>query len=96
MTRIKQIIQSPVFAKQKKKLHKQQIKDLDIAVNHILSTPTAGDMKTGDLQGIQVYKFKSNNLQILLAYEVIEVTLFLYTFGSHENFYRDLKKYIQH
>jgi mRNA interferase RelE/StbE len=50
----------------------------------------------GDLQSIQVYKFKSNKQQILLAYEVINSTLYLYTFGSHENFYRELKKYMQH
>ena len=95
MTDIKEIIQSPVFAKQKKKLHKQQIKDLDKAVKCIVSTPAIGHMKVGDLQGIQVYKFKSNNQQILLAYEIIDSTLFLYTFGSHENFYRGLKKYLQ-
>ena len=96
MTDIQEIIQSPVFAKQKKKLHKQQIKNLDKAVKYILSAPTIGDMKVGDLQGIQVYKFKSNNRQILLAYEAIDSTLFLYTFGSHENFYRDLKKYLHY
>ncbi len=96
MTDIKEIIQSPVFAKQKKKLPKQQIKDLDKAVKHIFSIPTIGDMKVGDLQGIRVYKYKSNKQQMLLAYEIVESTLFLYTFGSHENFYRDLKKYLQH
>ena len=96
MTDIKEIIQSPVFAKQKKKLHKQQIKDLDKAIKHIFNVPTVGDMKAGDLQGIQVYKFKSGKQQILLAYELIDSILFLYTFGSHENFYRDLKNYLQH
>ena len=96
MTGIKGIIQSPLFARQKKKLHKQQIKDLDEAVKYIFNTPASGDMKVGDLQGIQVYKFKSIDQQILLAYEVIDSTLFLYTFGSHENFYRDLKKYLKH
>lgn len=96
MTDIKEIIQSPVFARQKKKLYKQQIKDLDEAIKYIFNTPVSGDMKVGDLQGIQVYKSKSSNQQILLAYEVIDSTLFLYTFGSHENFYRELKKYLQH
>ncbi|MBU1344454.1 MAG: type II toxin-antitoxin system RelE/ParE family toxin [Proteobacteria bacterium] len=96
MTDIKEIIQSPVFAKQKKKLRKQQIRNLDEAVKYIFNTPESGDMKVGDLQSIQVYKFKSSNQQILLAYEVIDSTLFLYTFGSHENFYRNLKKYLQH
>jgi len=96
MTDIKEIIQSPIFAKQKKKLHKQQIKDLDEAVKSVFNDPTLGNMKVGDLQGIQVYKFKSKKQQILLAYEVINSTVYLYTFGSHENFYRDLKKYLQH
>ena len=95
MTDIKEIIQSPIFAKQKKKLHKQQIKDLDEAVKSVFNDPTIGDMKVGDLQGVQVYKFKSKKQQILLAYEVIDSTLYLYTFGSHENFYRNLKKYLQ-
>jgi len=92
MTQIKEIIQSSIFAKQKKKLHKQQIKDLDKAVKTIFDDPTIGDMKVGDLGRVQVYKFKSQTQQILLAYEVIDSTLYLYSFGSHENFYRDLKK----
>ena len=93
MTDITEIVQAPIFARQKKKLHKQQTLDLDEAVRSILSNPTIGDMKVGDLQGIRVYKFRSRKQQILLAYEVIDFTLYLYTFGSHENFYRDLKRY---
>ena len=96
MTDIKEIIQAPIFAKQKKKLQKKQIKDLDNALKSICNDPTIGEMKVGDLEGIQIYKFKSNQQHILLAYEVINSTLYLYTFGSHENFYRDLKKYMQH
>lgn len=95
MTKITEIIQSPIFTKQKKKLHKQQIEDLDKAVTSIFNDPTTGDMKVGDLRGVQVYKYKSKNKQILLAYEVVDPTLFLYAFGSHENFYRDLKQYLQ-
>ena len=95
MTEIKEIIQSPIFAKQKKKLNKKQINDLDEAVKTVFNDPSIGDMKVGDLQGVQVFKFKSNRRHILLAYEVIESRLYLYTFGSHENFYRDLKKYLK-
>ena len=85
--------QAPIFARQKKKLHTQQIWALDKAVKSILKDPAIGDMKIGDLQGIRVYKFKSNKQQILLAYEMIDSTLYLYAFGSHENFYRDLKNW---
>jgi mRNA-degrading endonuclease RelE of RelBE toxin-antitoxin system len=96
MTGIADIIQSPVFAKQKKRLHKQQIKDLDEAVKSIISDPAIGGRKVGDLLGLQVYKFKSKKQRILLAYEVVDSTLYLYGFGSHENFYRNLKKYLQY
>ena len=96
MSSVKEIIQSPVFAKQKKKLLKNRVNDLDDAVRSIANDPTIGHMKTGDLQGIQVYKFKSNKQQMLLAYEMLGPRLYLYAFGSHENFYRNLKKYLQH
>ena len=96
MTDIKEIIQAAMFAKQKKRLHKQQIIVLDEAIKSVSNDPTIGDMKMGDLQGTRVYKFRAKKQQILSAYEVIESTLYLYTFGSHENFYRDLKKYLQH
>lgn len=95
MTHVHEIIQSPVFAKQKKKLQKRQIKDLDEAVTAIISDPGIGEMKVGDLQGIQVYKFKLPRQPVLLAYEVTGSPLYLYAFGSHENFYRDLKRYLQ-
>ena len=54
-------------------------------------------MKVGDWQGIQAlfYKFTSNEQRILLAYEVVGTSLYLYAFGSHENFYRHLKKYLR-
>lgn len=94
MSDLKEIIQSPVFAKQKKKLESCQRKDLDAAVRAIFDNPAAGKMKQGDLSGVQVYKYTSSSQQILLAYEVSGETLFLYAFGSHQNFYRDLKKYL--
>ncbi|MBW2605209.1 MAG: type II toxin-antitoxin system RelE/ParE family toxin [Deltaproteobacteria bacterium] len=94
MNQPNEIIQSPLFAKKKKRLHKNQIKDLDEAVRKIVQDPEIGNLKIGDLSGVRVYKFKSMNSVILLAYEVIESSIFLYTFGSHQNFYRELKKYI--
>ena len=94
MNQPNEIIQSPLFAKRKKRLHKNQIKDLDEAVSKIVQDPEIGNLKVGDLSGVRVYKFKSINSVILLAYEVIESSIFLYTFGSHQNFYRELRKYI--
>jgi len=89
-----EIIQSPLFARQKKRLPKNQIKDLDAAVRKIIQDPEIGNQKVGDLSGVRVHKFKSMGSVILLAYEVIESSIFLYTFGSHQNFYRALRKYV--
>ncbi len=91
---ISEIIQSPTFAKQKKKLKKKQIRKLDEAIKTIMANPDIGDLKKGDLQGIRVYKYKAGNNLILLAYEIEGSTLYLYSFGSHQNFYRKLSKYL--
>ncbi|MDO9265117.1 MAG: type II toxin-antitoxin system RelE/ParE family toxin [Desulfosalsimonadaceae bacterium] len=96
MGNISEIIQSPTFAKQKKKLKKNQIKKLDEAIKTIIANPDIGDLKKGDLQGIMAYKYKVGNNLILLAYEIESSTLYLYSFGSHQNFYRELSKYLHH
>ena len=93
---ISEIIQSPTFAKQKKKLKKSQINKLDEAVKTIMARPDIGDIKKGDLQGIRVYKYKVGTDLVLLAYEIDGSTLYLYSFGSHQNFYRKLSKYLHH
>lgn len=88
-----EIVQAPTFAKQIKKLHKNQKKDLDSAILLIIDNPKIGDVKKGDLAGVQVYKFSMVNQQTLLAYEYQDADeiLLLLALGSHENFYRDLK-----
>ena len=88
MTGIINVVQSPLFAKQKKKLTKRQITQLDKAVRIIIANPETGTPKAGDLKGVLVYKFRIERNQILLAYEIVESTMYLYTFGVHENFYR--------
>ena len=67
MGNISEVIQSPTFAKQKRKLKKSQIKKLDEAVKAIMVNPDIGGLKKGDLQGIRVYKYKVGNNLILLA-----------------------------
>jgi mRNA-degrading endonuclease YafQ of YafQ-DinJ toxin-antitoxin module len=88
------ILQTPTFGKQVKKLHKNQKMDLDLAIGCIIEDPQIGDVKKGDLSNVNVYKFKMNNQLTLLAYTVDEgqAQLILLALGSHENFYRDLKK----
>lgn len=64
------------------------------AVKQIANEPEIGEKKVGDLDYLRVYKFKMVNQLTLLAYSYEEnrLILELLMFGSHENFYRDLKR----
>ncbi len=84
-----------MFEKQKKKLRKKQIKELDKAIKVIIINPKAGEQKKGNLNSIWVYKFKITNQLYLLAYEWNEKTRIIISLGVHENFYRNLKKYLK-
>lgn len=87
-----QVLQSAAFSRAYKKLHKNQKMDVDDAVEAIIQSPELGEPKRGDLAGVYVYKFKSNSQLMLLAYEYDPETRMLLLLGSHENFYRDLKR----
>ncbi len=88
------ILQSGSFRRKVKKLHKAEKSALDKAVKKIVSSPELGNMKKGDLAGVRVFKFKVKALQYLLAYthddELMLLTLL--AIGTHENFYRDIRK----
>jgi mRNA interferase RelE/StbE len=87
------ILVTPTFERVVKKLHRSQKVDLDDAVKAVMGDPAIGEMKVGDLAGVQVYKFRMNKQQCLLAYRVLnDETLKLLVVGPHENFYRDLKR----
>lgn len=90
------VVQTPIFARAVKKLKANQKRSLDAAVRAIMDDPNLGEMKKGDLSGVLVYKFKMVRQLMLIAYsyERNVITLTLLALGSHENFYRDLKKTI--
>ena len=88
---------SPSFSRVAKKLHERDKKILDKAVMTIALNPMAGEEKRGDLGGVFVYKFKLNNQETLLAYELspnkaTPEEVFLLAVGPHENFYSQLKR----
>lgn len=89
-----QVIQTSTFKRQIKKLHANQKISLDKAIHQILLTPDIGNVKKGDLSGIRVYKFRMLDQLTLIAYEISNngMELVLLALGSHEYFYRDLKK----
>ena len=94
MTNITNILQTPTFKKAVKKLHKNQKMDLDNAIRDLMKDPYIGEQKKGDLAFLRVHKFKMVKQLTLLgySYEGGTVTLELMALGSHENYYRDLKK----
>lgn len=84
--------QSTLFRLAYKRLHPNGKADVDDAITEIIKDPTVGEPKKGDLAGIFVYKFKCNGQLTLLAYEYDDVSRLLLLLGSHENFYRTLKR----
>ena len=82
------------FKKAVKKLHKNQKSELQEAILDIVRDIKKGQLKKGDLKGVRVHKFKMVGQLTLIAYQYEEekITLHLLKFGSHENFYRDLKR----
>lgn len=85
--------QTPTFKRAYKKLRDNERKEVNMATRYIIDNPEVGELKTGDLAGVRVYKFRMHDQQILLAYEYDGKTvILLMAMGVHENFYRDFKK----
>ena len=85
------------FINTKKKLPRTLRAELDHQVDLICENPSIGTQKAGDLRRVLVHKFNLLGQQYLLAYSIDEgamVVTFL-AIGGHENFYRDLKKYLK-
>jgi hypothetical protein len=88
---------APSFSRVAKKLHARDKKVLDEAVKAVLSKPQMGEEKKGVLSGVFVHKFKLNNQETLLAYELrphktAPTEVMLLAVGSHEHFYAALKR----
>ena len=94
MAKAKSVLQTPTFKKAVKKLKPNQKRELDSAVKALLDNPALGEQKKGDLAFLRVYKFKMSKQLTLLGYSFDDGALILelMTLGSHENFYRDIKR----
>ncbi|WP_096087661.1 type II toxin-antitoxin system RelE/ParE family toxin [Agaribacterium haliotis] len=94
MTKVAQVLQTPTFKKAVKKLKANQKKDLDNTVRELMEDPLLGEQKKGDLLFLRVHKFKMNKQLALLGYSYDDGVLILelMVLGSHENFYRDIKR----
>lgn len=85
------------FDRVKKKLPPALRSEVDKQVRAICEDPSLGERKRSDLSGVFVHKFRLAGQLYLLAYIVDEAkaTVTLLALGGHENFYRDLKRYVK-
>lgn len=95
----KLIILSPA-ARYLKKLKEKPLKDkFKAIIDQLMLDPYLGDPKTGDLSGVYCCDIFYNKTNYELAYTVIgksEETVVVILAGTRENFYEELKKYMQH
>ncbi|MBU3931494.1 MAG: type II toxin-antitoxin system RelE/ParE family toxin [Proteobacteria bacterium] len=86
-----------LFAPAFRRFVKKQSLPLQLAiqdeVDRIIADPDIGEGKKGDLAGFRVHKFKFHRQEYLISYETGDENLLFVMIGTHENFYRDLKKY---
>ena len=76
-------------------MHKQEKEVLDREIRNISKDPSIGEEKRGDLRGIFVHKFRIKAAEYLLAYRIVGEDLELIMMGPHEDYYRDLTKYLK-
>jgi len=89
-----QVLQTNAFKKAYKKLHRNQLPVVNEALDDIIKNPGIGEKKVADLSWLRVYKFKLHAQLVLIGYtfEERELVLTFVAMGSHENFYRDIKR----
>ena len=85
----------PPFRKFVKKQARAFQLTIEDEVEKISRDFTIGEEKSGDLSGFRVHKFKFRNEQYLIAYKSQANDIIFYMIGTHENFYRDIKRYLR-
>jgi plasmid stabilization system protein ParE len=82
-----------------RKFVKKQTRSFQLVIEdeaeRILKAPEMGEAKKGDLAGFRVHKFSFHKQEYLIAYKVLKSDLIFYMIDTHENFYRELKRYIR-
>ena len=61
----------------------------------IVNVSKIHESKKGDLKGFRVHKFSFKKHQFLIAYRFQEPDIVFFMIGPHENFYRELKRYLR-
>jgi len=89
------LFQMPRFKRYVKKLPRQFQQVILDTVEEVLIDPKIGQLKKGNLEGFRVHKFTMGRQLTLIAYKVENDSLVLYQVGPHENFYKNLKRYLK-
>lgn len=89
------IYQSRSFENKVKKFNSKEKSGLDDEIRKIAQNLFIGVEKKGDLKSVFVHKFKIKATLYLLSYQIVADGLELIMIGVHENYYRDLKSYLQ-
>ena len=90
------VTQTPTFERRYKRIRSKELEAVNAAISAIIDNPQIGALKKGDLGLIRVHKIKVGTNQILIAYwNPNQNAIELIDMGSHENFYRDLKRKIK-
>jgi mRNA-degrading endonuclease RelE of RelBE toxin-antitoxin system len=87
----------PKFEREFKKFFPKQQEVVRGELKKIQEDPFIGERKKGALSMVWVHKFKVRHQLYLLAYRVAEEKkeIYLYALATHENFYKELQKYLQ-
>lgn len=93
------VIMGAFFKPPFKKFVKKQTRSFQLViedeVEKIIITPDIGETKKGDLTGFRVHKFAHREQKFLIAYRSQNEDIVFFKIGPHENFYRELKKYLR-
>ncbi|GFP33184.1 hypothetical protein HKBW3S42_01506 [Candidatus Hakubella thermalkaliphila] len=89
------ILYKPPFKRFVKKQSRAFQLAIEDEVEGVRNTPDMGEAKKGDLSGLRVHKFKFQRQEYLIAYKEESNIIIFYMIGTHENFYRELKKYLR-
>jgi len=88
----------PPAARYLKKLKEKTLKDkFQAVIDQLLLDPYFGDPKTGDLSGVYCCDIFHNKTNYELAYTIVEEngkTVVIILAGTRENFYEELKRYM--
>jgi hypothetical protein len=89
------LLYKPVFRRFIKKQSRPFQLAIEDEIEMIFKNPEIGEEKSGDLAGFRVHKFTFKKQMYLIAYRTSGGSVIAYMIDTHENFYRNLKRYVK-